>query len=326
MTQHIPYLSIGQFREAVRDVIQRAKRDCLPAPTVVFHGTVKLHGTNGSINYDVANGTSYPQSRNRVLSLEDDNAGFAAFHHKNREVLENICKKFVTLTPKSVVVFGEWVGKGVQSGVAMSQVDKKFIIFGILVDDDWIHHTKTTKILNPFLQELNDVCVYHIEQFQTFDLEIDFNKPELSQQQLIDITNAVEAECPVGKFFGVSGVGEGVCWSADGIRFKVKGEKHSESKVKVLAAPDVEKIATMRAFVDYAVTEYRLEKLFDKFVNECGNETTPKNTGQFVALVCKDVVSEECDTLVESNLTWKDASSHVAKRASNFWLNRVNKF
>ena len=50
---------------------------------------------------------------------------------------------------------------------------------------------------------------------------------------MIEITEAVENECPVGKHFGVSGVGEGVVWTCvsegwndSGTWFKVKGEAH----------------------------------------------------------------------------------------------------
>ena len=42
---------------------------------------------------------------------------------------------------------------------------------------------------------------------------------------------------------------------------KVKGEKHSSSKVKKLASVDVEKLNSIKDFVDYAVTESRLEQV-----------------------------------------------------------------
>jgi hypothetical protein len=56
----------------------------------------------------------------------------------------------------------------------------------------------------------------------------------------VEITMAVEAECPVGRFFGVlSGVGEGVVWkpvdplyNEGRFWFKVKGEKHSVTMIK----------------------------------------------------------------------------------------------
>ena len=43
-----------------------------------------------------------------------------------------------------------------------------------------------------------------IEDFQTWEMEIDFNYPELVQNKLGELTLAVEEECPIGKAFGFS--------------------------------------------------------------------------------------------------------------------------
>ena len=48
----------------------------LPAP-VTFRGTIKLHGTNSGVV--LTPDAIVPQSRNRELSTEDDNYGFAAY-------------------------------------------------------------------------------------------------------------------------------------------------------------------------------------------------------------------------------------------------------
>lgn len=89
------------------------------------------------------------------------------------------------------------------------------------------------------LKELNDNGIYFVTQFETFEIEIDFNKPELAQERLIEITEQVEKECPVGKFFDVSGVGEGVVWDKIGattseFRFKVKGDAHAGGTQKLV--------------------------------------------------------------------------------------------
>ena len=104
--------------------------------------------------------------------------------------------------------------------------------------------------------------IHNINSFETFNLEIDFTKPEEAQNKLIEITNYVEKECPVAREFNVKGLGEGVVWTGmfkDSVyRFKVKGEKHSISKVKKLAPVDTEKINSIKEFVIYAVTDNRL--------------------------------------------------------------------
>ena len=48
---------------------------------VTFYGTVKLHGTNASVVVD-HEGNFYCQSRNRVITPENDNYGFAEWLHE----------------------------------------------------------------------------------------------------------------------------------------------------------------------------------------------------------------------------------------------------
>ena len=43
--------------------------------------------------------------------------------------------------------------------------------------------------------------VFNIHDFPSFEIEIDFQNPELSQNKLGEITLNVENECPVGKAF-----------------------------------------------------------------------------------------------------------------------------
>ena len=44
--------------------------------------------------------------------------------------------------------------------------------------------------------------IYNIEDYETYEIEIDFNYPQLAQNKIIEMTIAVEDECPVGKAFG----------------------------------------------------------------------------------------------------------------------------
>jgi hypothetical protein len=83
--------------------------------------------------------------------------------------------------------------------------------------------------------------------------------PQLVQNTLSELTMAVE-ECPVKLWF--FRYWWRCVWSVNvnGTihRFKVKGELHSSSKVKTLASVDVEKPGSIQKFVEYAVTESRL--------------------------------------------------------------------
>jgi hypothetical protein len=181
----------------------------------------------------------------------------------------------VDLNDNTISIYGEFAGGNIQKGVGITNLPKSFFIFGVKVSpfpiegEDkprtayWVDYTDLGN---------SEVRIYNIDDFPTYSLEIDFNYPELVQNKLSELTLAVEEECPVAKAFGFSGVGEGIVWSCEykGVvhRFKVKGERHSSSKVKTLASVDVEKINSIKEFVDYAVTESRfsqgIEKVFPK--------------------------------------------------------------
>lgn len=279
-------------------------------PTLKFKGTVKLHGTNASVVRYKDGRTEY-QSRERVLSLEQDNATFMmSMMPKNLDFLFSDIE-----FSDYCAVYGEWCGGNIQKGVAINGLPKMFVIFGIKVDDSWIEL--------PSWKYDNENGIYNILQFTTYDVEIDFNNPELIQNKLIEDTLSVEDECPVGKFFGVSGIGEGIvykCTTNPDLIFKSKGEKHSVSKVKTLNAVDVEALAGIQEFVDSVVTENRLEQGIN-YLKEMGVEVIPKNTGEFLSWIVRDVLKEETDTIVANQFDMKKVKNAIVTKARIYFLN-----
>jgi len=339
MTQEmVKFPSLEQFRTAISNVKRKAKyrgRDengepiideAAGIPTLSYRGTVKLHGTNAGIVW--SNKEIHYQSRERILSLTQDNAGFMLFMENQRIVVADL---IVTIMNKvrapvdHVVIFGEWCGAGVQKGVAISEVPKMFVIFGIKINHEWVDFSTFD------LSKYNENRIFSIFQFPTFSMSIDFNNPALIQNDLIAITEKVEAECPVGKHFGVSGIGEGVVWTCitEGWRsydhaFKIKGEKHSVSKVKTLAAVDVEAVKALADFVDQVVTEARLEQGVWNLVHEQLKPIDMTSMGDFIRWVYNDVLKEEMDTIVASQFDSKKLGGPIANKARPWFINKVN--
>jgi hypothetical protein len=282
-------------------------------PVLKFIGTVKLHGTNaGIVKYK--SGEIQYQSREKVLSLEQDNANFMiSMMSKNLDFLFENCA-----FDDYVAVYGEWCGGNIQKGVAINGLPKMFVIFGIKIDDKWIELPKD-------LHD-NEQGVYNILQFPTYEIDIDFNKPELSQNKLIEMTLEVEKECPVGKHFGNIGIGEGLVFynpNNQDLRFKSKGELHSVSKVTTLNSVDVESIEKIQTFVELAVTENRLQQGL-QFVKDNVNKTPDqKNTGDFLRWVVNDVMKEEQDTIVASQFDVKKLNSAVSNKARMWYLKQI---
>ncbi len=347
----IKFGSIEQFRNIMHDVRHRAKwlANAVDAdgndipdvqytlPTIQFTGTVKLHGSNASINYDVKNMTFTPQSRNRELSLESDNAGFALWASTNTYFFDELVTEILEKNYgdfENIVVYGEWAGPGIQSGVAISNIPKKsFFIFSIvgvnyeMRGDSW--HTVKTHI--PLLEidtieDIEDETIFNILTFPTWTLDIDFENPEEAQNTMISITNEVERECPVGRYFGVSGVGEGVVWTAQLgpetlLSFKVKGEKHSVSKVKTLASVDIEKVNTVKEFVSNVLTDARLNQGIE-YLKEMNYEVTQKSTGHFLKWIASDIFKEEADTIVENGLDNKMIGGQISQQARKWFFEK----
>lgn len=332
----IAFPSIKSFRHVCKKVNERARFKGLDddgnpiidafavAPTIEFTGTVKLHGTNAGVAWD---GTKlWAQSRKNMITPEKDNAGFAFFVETNSDYFSQLMQSIKTTCNipdgNTIVVYGEWCGKGIQKSVAISELKKMFVIFKIKVatksDEEantWLDYDHNTLQQPPV-----DSPIYFIGQFPTYKMTIDFNHPEKSQNDLIELTMKVEAECPVGKHFGVSGIGEGIVWSYGEHIFKVKGEKHSVTKVKKLASVDVEKVNSINEFVEYAVTENRLEQAIQEVFTSQNTEPDRKGISSFLSWVNRDVIKEEKDTLAANGLEPKDVGSAMSKKAMQWFM------
>lgn len=216
MVEHQNFPSIEQFRNVIRNVKARASYDGKDedgnvkwkpaiAPKLKYVGTVKMHGTNSAIGITGASGEVWFQSRNNVITPDSDNAGFARYMTDTVgiDTLKANFTEFYTknaLSPNvPVVIYGEWCGSSIQKGVALCQLPKMFVVFAVRygTEDDtvWLLPDAVKQI------EMASKNIFNIFNFTTYELEIDFENPHVAQEKLIELTIAVEKECPVGKAF-----------------------------------------------------------------------------------------------------------------------------
>jgi len=344
MKKFISFPKIGQFRNTIKSVVYHSRFSGIDEngdaifdptsipPTLTFEGTVKLHGTNAgvSINRDKE---MWAQSRENIITITKDNAAFAFFVESNKDIFKELFNSINMKDADFITIFGEWAGGNIQKGVAINGLEKMFVIFAVKLS--YIDTEKRTNIyLNS--QEFKNIKsienrIYNIQDFKKFTVNIDFNKPEEIQNHLIEITAEVEKECPVGKAFGKVGIGEGVVYKHykdDGsiLQFKVKGEKHAGgSKPKKLQIVDTEKLNSVNEFVEYAVTESRLNQAIEKVFTANGEEIDIKKMGKFLKWVMSDIVAEEMDTLKNNNLEPKDVSKNVSNKARTWFIVKWNK-
>lgn len=322
------FTDIEQFRNVIRAVklhhdfkgLDESEapiyRHDSPYPTLNFKGTIKIHGTNSGIVLYKDGHIEY-QSRERVISLTSDNAKFMLCMS-----IVDVKKLFEGIEFNDhVALYGEWCGGSIQKGMAISGLPNMWVLFALKVDDVYKDFSKYSHI------KMEEHRIFNIYQFENYSIDIDFENPEIAQNKIIDMTLKVENECPVGKYFGKSGIGEGIVFECitDDSRyiFKSKGEKHSVSKVKTISPIDVEAIADMKEFVEYAVTENRMKQGIDKMV-ELGNPLDMKTTGDYLRWVYNDIVKEESDVLVKNQIDLKKIGSFISAKARMYWQKHLD--
>lgn len=361
MRQFYPFPSIDQYRTVVKHVRDRVSHHGMTAfPKIVYHGSVKLHGTNAAVVF-TEDGDYYAQSRSQVITPEADNAGFAAFAQEHRQVIQDLAahlvnsyydydaRDWIEKRPSTTcVIYGEWCGGNIQKGVAITGLPKMFVVFGvklvdITINDEeqeqpsfwlmpWDFHASCKAVLPANGQ------VKCIEDFETYKVVVDFARPEEALNQMVAITAAVENRCPVGHAFGKEGVGEGVVWTPvgfeqpvpvnfriDDLTFKVKGEKHSDTKVKVTKGVDIERLNSIKELAVALVTDHRLEKgiAYLKEVKHRDDVLYIENIGEFLKWVSTDVHKEDTDVISEHGFDVKDVVKAVAEVAKSWFKNQI---
>ena len=340
MKKLIAFPSIEPFRSIVFNINKRYNfvgldengdaiyDQTLPKPVIKFKGTVKLHGTNAGVGHDPTDGL-WVQSRSNVITPLSDNAGFATFVMSKEDLFKDM---FDSIRQKEngnigdndgLVIFGEWAGGSIQKGVAITGIEKSFFIFDVkVVPEDG---SDSYYIESDYLKD-TDNRIFNIEDYLSYHIEIDFNRPDLAQAKMIEITDTVEKLCPVGKAFGIEGVGEGVVWTTTykgaKLRFKVKGEKHAgKSKVKTLNPVDSEKIGRIHELVNEIVS---VDRMAQQLALACdtinGGTIDRKFLGDYIRMVISDTMEEEMDLILESGFEPKDINKYISELARKYWF------
>jgi len=368
----IKFPSIEQSRQVLPKIIRDAqfthidaetKTPCYntsaPLPMLEFRGSVKLHGSNAAMVQTISSGNIHFQSRERILSVENDLVGFCAHMSEQEKAVISIFESLSRSLeqsgdaseqsgkePEAIAVFGEWCGMGIQKGVALSQLQKMFVIFAVKVvyrgEDtlaEWLDISKLAEVKD------EQARVFNIMQFPTFSITIDFNKTESlaeAKKKMEDLTLMVEKECPVGKHFGVSGTGEGIVWQAvhspnlpvfkagrytdSRFWFKTKGAKHaSYTKLEPPSRPSVspEVVAKMDSFVELVLTPGRLRQGLQVLEREMLLPIEMKSVGAFIKWVNGDVIKEEYDRIEETGIDKKALLGLISAAAKKWYINQL---
>ena len=357
MKRMIKMGSIEQFRNIVRNVKHTAQYQGIDSngdsimdrdaelPVITAVGTEKIHGTNAAVCFNSQEGF-WVQSRKNIITPEKDNAGcaFVAMQNKDKwmDIIHNLANEWnIDLYENIITVYFEWCGGNIQKNACVSGLDKIAIIFKHFkvspLDDEseeksvWYE----TNILpnNQPVAWLNapESNIYNIMNFPSVSVEIDFNRPDIAQNKMVELVEEVEKKSGVAHTFDKpENIGEGWVFTFEYkdnlFKFKVKGEKHSASKVKKIKKVDSEKEQKKIDFANYATPAWRLEQAWQEVfgIENEKMEPTIKEMGNFLRFVHKDIIKEESDVLGEKGLETKKVNSTVSKIARDWFKEKLD--
>lgn len=348
------YHSTGQLRNAIRHLCTtltfvgmddegNPKYDQSRLKPIELIGTVKLHGTNASVVLHECGNITFHSKEQQLATLtaEDeftllsDNAEFAQTMRRRWVALRGLLGEVVTKLADlgelafPVKVSGEWCGAGIQRGVGISHSPlKRFFAFGVKAGDKWLPSELFTHGWD------DAVGLHNIAAYPVFSVTVDPTFPERAVLEMEKLVNQVEECCPVAKALQQQGlldeeatelIGEGIVWTPSdatlftdtGTWFKTKGQKHSVSKVKKIVSLDPEKVESIDSFVQYAITEARLEQ----GLQEVGLDQTL--IGKFIGWVNQDINKEEGDVLEANGLSMKDVGKYLSNQARSWYLSKL---
>lgn len=341
MNKHYPFPKIRQFHQVVRDLKLRAQYvgkdengDAVydgtkELPVIEFIGYPKLHGTNAAIVFN-RDGSYYCQSRENIITPEEDNAGFARWVAETGHKLYDDLKECFEIGGwDQAIVYGEWCGGSIQKGVAINQLPKMFVIFGLRAID--VSSVIAWGAPTYVIKNISVEGVRHISDCGAkYEIQVDLNRPELALEQLNAWVEEVDAECPFGKYLGVSGHGEGIVFRPSNeysfdTAFKVKGESHSKSKIKKLPTVDVEKLNNIHEAVEKYCHEDRLEQAYAAIVLKEEDKVMQK-VPDFMRWILNDIMTEEGDALEASNITQKEMGQGISRKAPAWFKKKISSF
>jgi len=319
--------NIRKYTKAMPEVLNER-------PVITYRAKVKLHGNNAGIQIHT-DGTVVAQSRTTELTIKNDLAGFAKWVDSIRTLL-------LETNAKGYVLYGEWCGQGIQSGVALNQLKNKvFALFAAISLDGGSDFITDPDALIDLLGPVADKLGIHVLPWYGEPIEVDWSADESTLTSKTAMINewvmAVEQNDPwVEATFGIKGTGEGLVFYPTSsfhlgyanycnFVFKAKGEAHRVVKAKASAQVNAESAEDANLFAGMVLTLARLEQ-GARAVSDDGSLTfNQKFIGKFLAWIAADVQKENQDELEASGLDWKQVQKPVGDKARGWYLSQMKK-
>ena len=346
MKRVIKYNSINTYSTMIKNLKKHISYKKDKMKHISCSLTEKIHGANAAVCFSNPDGF-WVQSRERIITIEDDNAGCAFDAYSKQEIWTNLILDLayeynIDLNKNIISLYYEFAGGRIQKNSCLSGLNKKNIIFAhfkvsllepslddngdmISTDDQpayWLETSisdtnKDTK--HPIKNE--DSEIYNVLQFNQYLLTINLDLPSESINNIIKIVDQIEQESPIGKYFGKQNIGEGVVGTIEYdkklYKFKAKGEKHVNSKVKTLkpaTEEDLEQERQKIKLVEIVATAGRCEQAWQAIfgIENEKNEPSMQKMGDFLRWIHKDIMKEHQEDYIRFGLEPKSINSKIS--------------
>lgn len=244
-------------------------QDLLEGECYVFY---KIDGTNASVWLE--DGKIKAGSRNRELTIENDNAGFCKFALES----ENL-KLFFEKNP-NVRLYGEWL---VPHSLKSYKDDawREFYVFDAMIEDDYLSY-------NDYVSMLDGTGINYIPPIaicKNPTIETIYNLLEKTGQFLVKDGEGL-GEGIVIKNYGYKNKYGRTTWA------KVITSEFKEKHTKSMGAPVIEskELVEMKIVEEY-VTEHFVEKEFNKLFGE--SEFDSKKIQMMLNVIYNELIKEE---------------------------------
>ncbi len=339
MKKVIKMESIEQFRHIVQKVNFLYPNN---PPKVTFIGYEKIHGAQMGVSFNNIDGF-WVQSKNNIITPEQDHMGCVKEAYKNKEVWLDIITQLsvennIDLNLYTITVYAEWAGGNIQRNSAISGLNKRAIIFRYakvsVIDTESVleDYYIETKSNNHTVKNVEH-NIFNIADFPTIIYDVDFKDPTKASVELSKVIEENEDNSPVGKLMGKpNNILEGYVFYGNfdhhTLVFKMKGSKHSKSKVKSVkkyTEEDLKKLDEKKKCATEIFSEQRCNQaLTEIFGIDFENTIDIKKMGEYLKWVNADTIKEEYDILKKYDLTFREVNRDFQNLTKEYFLNIYN--
>jgi hypothetical protein len=241
-----------------------------------------------------------------------------------------------------ITLFGEWVGPGIQKGVAISKIPRRtWCLFAAKYeDDDRTEYYCEPQTLWLLIRNIPDTTVlpWHVIDDQTA-WKVDLNDVTAVNKFLDTLETEVariDRHDPyVAETWGIDGCGEGLVAypvRADGTfrpdaMFKVKGPSHQTTVRKPMRSPQKKQRAMILA--EQICTPARIEQGFQEVCQTDGFDTPVRHPLQHMKVLmpwlAADIQAECATEIHENELEWRRDLARPCGTLASQWLLKKSK-